>query len=149
MTPRIRIQTEDFDVAAELESLAVRAGDVGGVATFTGYVRADDGLTALILEHYPKMTGREIVRHAGEAAKRWPLLGITIIHRVGKLAPGEQIVFVAVAASHRRSAFEACEFLMDYLKVHAPFWKQEERGGATTWVEAKVTDDDAAERWKK
>jgi molybdopterin synthase catalytic subunit len=148
MIPLIKIQPEDFDIAAEMASLAKRSGDVGAVATFTGHVRADNGLNALVLEHYPAMTEREVARHVGEAEKRWPLLGVTIIHRVGRLTPGERIVFVAAAASHRRAAFEACEFLMDYLKVHDPFWKQEERGGAATWVEARAIDDEAADRWR-
>jgi molybdopterin synthase catalytic subunit len=148
MTPLIRIQTQDIDIASEVAALSMRSGDVGAIATFTGHVRADDGLTALTLEHYPAMTEREIARHVGEAEKRWPLLGLSIIHRVGRMLPGTRIVFVAVAASHRRAAFEACEFLMDYLKVHAPFWKQEERGDAATWVEARISDDDAAGRWK-
>jgi len=142
----IRVQPEDFDTAAEIARLNAST-DVGAVATFTGHVRADDGLIALTLEHYPAMTEREIARHAAEAEKRWPLLGITIIHRVGRLVPGDRIVFVGVASSHRQAAFEACAFLMDYLKVHAPFWKQEEREGGTRWVEAKSTDDDAARRW--
>jgi molybdopterin synthase catalytic subunit len=144
----IRVGLDDFDVAAELAALHTRAGDAGAVATFTGHVRGEDGLSALILEHYPAMTEREIARHVAEAERRWPLLGVTVIHRVGRLEPGARIVFVAVAARHRRDAFAACEFLMDYLKVHAPFWKQEERnGGSTNWVEAKASDDDAAQRW--
>ncbi len=142
----IRIQPEDFDAAAEIARLNAST-EVGAVATFTGHVRADDGLIALTLEHYPAMTEREIDRHVAEAESRWPLLGVTIIHRVGRLVPGDRIVFVGVASSHRQAAFEACEFLMDYLKVHAPFWKQEERAGGTSWVEAKSTDDDAAGRW--
>lgn len=149
MTTLIKIQQDDFDIGAEMAALAARSGDVGALATFTGHVRTDNGLTALTLEHYPAMTEREIARHIGEAEKRWPLLGVTIIHRVGRLTPGARIVFVAVAASHRGAAFEACAFLMDYLKVHAPFWKQEQRDGSTAWVEAKVTDDDAAGRWRK
>jgi molybdopterin synthase catalytic subunit len=144
----IRVGSEDFDVAAEIAALHARAGDAGAIATFTGHVRADGGLSALILEHYPAMTEREIARHVAEAEQRWPLLGVTVIHRVGRLEPGARIVFVAVAASHRRAAFDACEFLMDYLKVHAPFWKQEERAGDAKWVEAKASDDDAAGRWK-
>jgi molybdopterin synthase catalytic subunit len=144
----IRVGPDDFDVAAEIAALHARAGDAGAVATFTGHVRADDGLSALILEHYPAMTEREITRHVAEAERRWPLLAVTVIHRVGRLEPGARIVFVAVAASHRRAAFDACEFLMDYLKVHAPFWKQEEREGGVRWVDAKASDDDAAWRWK-
>jgi molybdopterin synthase catalytic subunit len=142
----IHIQHEDFDIGAEIEAL--RKGDVGAIATFTGYVRADDGLTALVLEHYPEMTEREIARHVAEAEQKWPLLGVTIIHRIGRLLPGDRIVLVVVAASHRRAAFEACEFLMDYLKVHAPFWKQEERADGTVWVEAKAADDAAVKRWR-
>jgi len=142
----IRIQPEDFDAGAEIARLNAST-DVGAVATFTGHVRADDGLIALTLEHYPAMTEREIARHVAEAESRWPLLGVTIIHRVGRLVPGDRIVFVGVASSHRHAAFEACQFLMDYLKAHAPFWKQEERAGATRWVEAKSADEKAARRW--
>ena len=142
----IRVQPEDFDTAAEIARLNAST-DTGAVATFTGHVRADDGLIALTLEHYPAMTEREIARHVAEAEERWPLLGVTIIHRVGRLVPGDRIVFVGVASSHRHAAFEACEFLMDYLKIHAPFWKQEERASGTSWVEAKFTDEQAAGRW--
>jgi molybdopterin synthase catalytic subunit len=142
----IRIQPEDFDTAAEIAGLNAST-DVGAVATFTGHVRADDGLIALTLEHYPAMSEREIARHVAAAEKRWPLLGVTIIHRVGRLVPGDRIVFVGVASSHRQAAFEACEFLMDYLKAHAPFWKQEERADSSRWVEAKSTDEKAAKRW--
>jgi molybdopterin synthase catalytic subunit len=145
----IRIQTEDFDPGAEIGRLNESSRDIGAVATFTGCVRADGGLIALTLEHYPAMTEREIARHVAMAEGKWPLLGTTIIHRVGRLVPGDRIVFVGVAASHRHAAFEACEFLMDYLKVHAPFWKQEERAGGALWVEAKSTDDDAARRWSE
>jgi len=147
MSPRISIQRADFDVAAETEALSKQA-NAGAVATFIGLVRPDDGLTAMTLEHYPKMTEREIARHVEEAGRRWPLLGITVIHRVGRLLAGERIVFVGIAASHRAAAFEACQFLMDYLKTRAPFWKEEERGGARNWVEAKASDDSAAERWR-
>jgi molybdopterin synthase catalytic subunit len=143
----IRIQREDFDIAAEIAKLD--AENTGAVATFTGIVRPEDGVTALILEHYPQMTEREIARIATEAQTRWPLLGIAIIHRIGRLLPGEKIVLVAVAASHRGAAFEACQFLMDYLKTRAPFWKQEERDGKTAWVEARHSDDQATERWRK
>jgi molybdopterin synthase catalytic subunit len=144
----IRVGPGDFDAAAELAALQAEAGDAGAVATFTGHVRGEDGLIALILEHYPAMTEREIARHVDEARKKWPLLGVRVIHRVGRLVPGERIVFVATASAHRRAAFEACEFLMDYLKAHAPFWKQEERVDGARWVEAKASDDIAAKRWK-
>jgi len=140
----VRIGPEDFDVAAELAALE----GAGAVVSFTGHVRAEPGLVALALEHYPAMTEREIARHADEALARWPLTGLRIVHRVGRLTRGARIVFVGVASSHRRAAFEACEFLMDYLKVRAPFWKQEERDDGTRWVEAKASDDEAAERWR-
>jgi molybdopterin synthase catalytic subunit len=146
MKPTIRIQTEDFDVARELGSLS--GAGVGALASFIGLVRGDDGLVAMTLEHYPAMTEREIARHAEEAASRWLLSGITIVHRVGRLLPGARIVLVAVASAHRAAAFEACQFLMDYLKTRAPFWKQEEREGSKIWVEAKATDESAADRWK-
>ena len=122
---------------------------IGIPASFIGLVRGDDGLTALSIEHYPAMTQKQIVHIADDAASRWPLTGLTIIHRIGRLEPGAQIVLVAAAATHRGEAFAACEFLMDYLKTNAPFWKQEEFGTATRWVEARSTDDDAAARWKK
>ncbi len=135
----IRIQHEDFDIAAEVAAL--QGDGVGAVATFTGVVR---GGATLTLEHYPGMTEREIARHVEAAQSRWPLLGVTIVHRVGQLSPGANIVLVAVASSHRDAAFRACEFLMDCLKTKAPFWKLED--GA--WVEAKASDEVAAKRWK-
>jgi molybdopterin synthase catalytic subunit len=149
MTPLVRIQTADIDAARELQALAGRSGDAGAIATFSGHVRADGGLDALTLEHYPGMTEREIARHVAEAESKWPLLGATIIHRIGRLVPGERIVFVAVASAHRRAAFEACAFLMDHLKTRAPFWKQEERGAHSQWVEARAADEEAAGRWRK
>jgi molybdopterin synthase catalytic subunit len=145
MTVRIRIQQEDFGIDVEIKAL--RGDDVGAVATFTGVVRGGDGLAALTLEHYPGMTECEIERHVAQARSRWPLAGVSIIHRVGRLAPGDNIVLVAVAAARRKAAFEACEFLMDYLKTRAPFWKREERGGAAHWVEVKASDEDAAKKW--
>lgn len=149
MNANIHIQAEDFDVSDEIAALTADQPTTGAVATFTGYVRGDDGLTALTLEHYPGMTEREIARIATDAAKRWSLTGLTIIHRVGRLEVGARIVLVAVASAHRGSAFEACEFLMDYLKTRAPFWKQEERDGTNVWVESRQSDDAAAERWQK
>jgi molybdopterin synthase catalytic subunit len=143
----IRIQREDFDIGAEISALD--AEDTGAVAAFTGKVRKEGDLTALTLEHYPHMTEREIWRIVEDAQARWPLLGVTIIHRVGRLVAGDRIVLVAVAARHRHAAFAACEFLMDYLKTRAPFWKEEERGGTTQWVEARPSDDLAAERWTR
>ncbi|MDE2013701.1 MAG: molybdopterin synthase catalytic subunit MoaE [Alphaproteobacteria bacterium] len=148
MTTRISIQTHDFDVNAEIAALTEGRSDIGAVVTFSGLVRGDDSLTAMTLEHYPGMTEREIAAHVAEAESRWPLLGITVIHRVGRLLPGARIVLVAVASSHRGAAFAAAEFLMDYLKTRAPFWKEEERAGDTRWVEARASDDDAAKRWR-
>jgi len=147
MAARISIQHEDFDVAAESAALTDGRTDVGAVVTFSGLVRADDGLTSLTLEHYPGMTEREIARHVAEAESRWPLLGVTVIHRIGKLLPGARIVLVAAASAHRAAAFEAANFLMDYLKTRAPFWKLEERADGSEWVEARREDDDAAKRW--
>lgn len=144
----IRIQTDPFDVRAECDALAKIGGSVGAVVTFTGQVRGDGGLISLSLEHYPGMTEREIARHVEEAQSRWPLLGVTVVHRVGRLVPGEPIVFVGVASAHRKAAFAATEFLMDYLKTRAPLWKKEEWAAGTEWVEAKDSDDEAAARWE-
>ena len=124
--------------------------DIGAVVTFTGICRIDEdgeAIAALTLEHYPGMAETEIARHVDEATARWPLLGVTVIHRFGRIAPGEPIVLVVTASSHRQAAFAAAEFLMDYLKTRAPFWKQEERGATTAWVEAKESDETAAARW--
>lgn len=144
----IRIGPSDFDVNAEIAALTGERHDIGAIVTFTGLVRNDDRLTALTLEHYPGMTEREIARHAEEADARWPLKGLTIIHRTGRLTPGDRIVLVAVASSRRQAAFEAAEFLMDYLKTRAPFWKEEMRGDETSWVENKFDDDEQAKRWR-
>jgi molybdopterin synthase catalytic subunit len=143
----IRVQTEDFDIGAECDALVRDSIDVGAIASFTGRVRGDDNLTALTIEHYPGMTEREIARHIADAEIRWPLFGVTIIHRVGRLVPGDRIVLVTVASAHRAAAFAAAEFIMDYLKTRAPFWKQEERGTEIIWVEAREGDADAARRW--
>jgi molybdopterin synthase catalytic subunit len=148
----IRIQEADFDVAREIAALHRGRTDIGAVVTFSGICRGnDDGqaIAALTLEHYPGMAEAEITRHAEEALSRWPLNGLTVIHRVGRIAPGENIVLVVTASSHRQAAFEAAEFLMDYLKTSAPFWKREESVGGTSWVEAKDHDDAAAARWTK
>ena len=144
----IRIQSDAFDVGAEIALLARDRTDVGAIVTFTGHARSDEGLTSLSLEHYPGMTEREIAGHADEASRRWPLMGITIVHRVGVLRPGEPIVLVATASAHRQAAFSAAEFLMDYLKTRAPFWKEETRGPETRWVEAKDSDAERARRWR-
>ena len=146
----IRLQREDFDAAAEAAALARGRTDVGAVVTFTGICRGTDGgrpLAALTLEHYPGMAEAEIARHVEEAQARWKLMGVTVIHRHGRLVPGDNIVLVVTAASHRGDAFAAAEFLMDYLKTRAPFWKLEEHAEGTNWVEAKATDDSAAARW--
>ena len=148
MKTRIKIQPEDFDMNAEIAALT-EAGDAGAVASFTGHVRKEGNLSTLTLEHYPHMTEAEIERLVTEAGSRWPLTGVTVIHRIGSLAPGARIVLVAVASQHRQAAFQACEFLMDFLKTHAPFWKEEDRGGKKHWVEHRSGDDDAAQRWKK
>jgi molybdopterin synthase catalytic subunit len=150
MTTTIRLQREPFDAATEAAKLAHGRIDVGAVVTFTGICRGDeDGepIVALTLDHYPEMAEAEIARHVEEARARWPLLGVTVIHRYGRLAPGEVIVLVVTASSHRQAAFAAAEFLMDYLKTRAPFWKQVERASGNDWVEAKAVDDAAAERW--
>jgi molybdopterin synthase catalytic subunit len=147
MADSIRIQREDFDVGVETAALTA-GGQAGAVATFVGLVRGGKGLTSMTLEHYPGMTEREIARHLAEAGRRWPILEARIVHRVGKLKPGDQIVFVGVASAHRRAAFEAVQFLIDYLKTRAPFWKQEERAGKVTWVEASPEDDAAVKRWR-
>jgi molybdopterin synthase catalytic subunit len=150
MNTTVRLQREVFDVAAEVKKLTHGRSDVGALVTFTGICRADENgekIAALTLEHYPGMAEAEIARHVDEASARWPLLGATVIHRFGRIAPGEDIVMVATASSHREAAFAAAEFLMDYLKTRAPFWKQVEAAGGTTWVEAKAIDNAAAERW--
>jgi molybdopterin synthase catalytic subunit len=150
MTVTIRLQREPFDVATEVEKMTRGRADIGAVVTFTGLCRADeDGepIAALTLEHYPGMAEAEIARHVEEARARWPLLGVTVLHRHGRLTPGDVIVLVATASSHRQAAFAAAEFLMDYLKTRAPFWKQVEKVSGKTWVDAKATDDSAAERW--
>jgi molybdopterin synthase catalytic subunit len=154
MSPLIKvaIQREDFDVAREVERLTKGRGDIGAVVTFTGLCRDEAGtLEALELEHYPGMAEDEILRVAQQAAARWPLLGATAIHRYGKVLPGENIVLVIATSPHRGAAFEAAEFIMDYLKSRAPFWTREHRrdGRIGEWVEAKDADDSAAERWEQ
>lgn len=150
ITPTIRIQREPFDGAAETARLTAGRCDVGGVVAFTGLCRDEGGrLAALELEHYPGMAEAEIARVADQAVARWPLLGLTAIHRFGLIAPGEEIVLVVATSAHRRAAFEAAEFMMDYLKTRAPFWKREHLSDGTVagWVEAKAEDDRAAARW--
>ncbi|WP_291296489.1 molybdenum cofactor biosynthesis protein MoaE [Elioraea sp.] len=148
MTPTVRVQEERFDIAAETAALSAGRHDVGGVASFIGIARSDDGLSRMVLEHYPGMTERAIGRIAAEAAERWPLTGVTVIHRVGPLVPGEPIVLVLAASRHRTAALEACAFLIDWLKTKAPFWKREEFAtGESRWVEARESDEAAAARW--
>ncbi|MES0032028.1 MULTISPECIES: molybdenum cofactor biosynthesis protein MoaE [unclassified Mesorhizobium] len=152
VVPVVRIQAEDFDVAAEIARLTRGRNDIGAVVTFSGLCRDEQGrLSALELEHYPGMAEAEISRIAGEAIERWPLQGLTVIHRHGKIAPGENIVLVVAASAHRQAAFEAANFLMDYLKSRAPFWKKEHHsdGSEGGWVDAKEADDKAASRWKQ
>jgi len=144
----IRIERHAFDVNAEIAALTKATNNVGAVVTFTGHVRGDDDLTSLTLEHYPGMTEREIARCIDEAEKRWALLGATIVHRIGKLVPGDPIVLVAVASTHRKDAFSAAEFLMDYLKTRAPFWKEEDRSGKKSWIEGRTSDAERAKRWE-
>jgi molybdopterin synthase catalytic subunit len=147
----IRLQREAFDAAAEADKLTRGRTDVGAVVSFTGICRGnEDGepIEALTLEHYPSMAEAEIERHVMEACTRWPLFGLTVIHRYGRIQPGEMIVLVITTSSHRQAAFAAAEFLMDYLKTRAPFWKQVETARVKSWVDAKATDDAAAERWQ-
>lgn len=148
MSTRISIQAAGFDIGEEVARLK-RHGDAGAIVTFTGSVRSDGGIQAMTLEHYPGMTEREIGRHVEEARARWPLLGVTVVHRTGSLAAGENIVLVAVASAHRQAAFAAAELLMDYLKTRAPFWKCEERAGHAQWVSARPSDETAATRWRE
>lgn len=150
MTLTVRIQREPFDAAAEAARLIRGRGDVGAVVTFAGICRGEEAgkpIAALTLEHYPGMAEAEIERHVAQACERWPLAGATVIHRFGRILPGEDIVLVVTASSHRDAAFAAAEFLMDYLKTNAPFWKQVELPGGNIWVEAKQSDDDRTARW--
>jgi molybdopterin synthase catalytic subunit len=145
----IQVQTEDFDIGREVAALREGGAGIGAIVTFTGTVRGDDGLTAMTLEHYPGMTEKALEDIVAEARTRWPLEAVRVIHRVGRLRPGDNIVLVAAASAHRRAAFEAASFLMDYLKTEAPFWKLEERGRERRWVEARTSDDAARARWEK
>ncbi|MCD6073484.1 MAG: molybdopterin synthase subunit MoaE [Rhodospirillales bacterium] len=148
----IRLQEADFDVAREVAALSRGRTDIGAVVSFSGICRGDEdgeAIAALRLEHYPGMAEAEIARHAEEALARWPLTGITVIHRYGRIVPGENIVLVVTASSHREAAFQGAEFLMDYLKTRAPFWKQEEGAAGSNWVDAHDRDDTAAARWVK
>ena len=141
---KVAVQREDFDLGAEARAIS-RDAKVGAVASFVGLVRD----VRMTLEHYPGMTENAIRKIVEEAAGRWQVMDCTVIHRYGDLQPNDQIVLVAVASAHRGDAFAACQFIMDYLKTRAPFWKKEHRAGGGTWVEARTTDDEAAERWKR
>ena len=148
----VRVQTDDFDVAAELAAMRLASADIGAIVNFIGQVRdINEGETIhkLTLEHYPGMTERALEAIENEAKTRWNISSSLIIHRVGTLKPLDQIVFVAVASAHRGEAFKACEFMMDYLKTQAPFWKKEATNDGEHWVEAKMSDDDAQARWEQ
>lgn len=148
----VRVQTEDFDIGAEIATLAEGRADIGAVVTFTGLVRdmaGDQPISAMELEHYPGMTEKALSAIETEAQDRWPLQGTTIIHRHGPLNPGDRIVLVIAASAHRQAAFEAAAFLMDFLKTRAPFWKKEHTPDGGRWVDARVEDDVATERWRK
>jgi molybdopterin synthase catalytic subunit len=148
----IRIQEADFDIAQEIAALTKGCTDIGAVVSFSGICRGSEGgeaIAALTLEHYPGMAEAEIMRHAETAIARWPVTGLTVIHRVGRIKPGENIVLVLTASMHRQAAFEAAEFLMDYLKANAPFWKREESAAGASWIDAHDHDDAAAARWTK
>jgi molybdopterin synthase catalytic subunit len=140
---RVAVQKEDFDLAKEVKGLLVDSS-IGAVASFVGVVRE----VPMTLEHYAGMTEREIAKIVEEARGRWQVIDCAVIHRYGELQPGDRIVMVAVASAHRGDAFAACEFIMDYLKTRAPFWKKEQRAEGARWVEAKASDDQAAERWQ-
>ncbi|WP_027897310.1 molybdopterin synthase catalytic subunit MoaE [Zestomonas thermotolerans] len=148
----IRVQSETFDPGLELNALHAANRGIGAVVGFVGYVRDfNDGqdVAALFLEHAPGMTDKALARIVAEAEQRWPLLGVEVLHRVGHLQPGEPIVFVGTASAHRQAAFEACNFIMDYLKTRAPFWKKEDTPEGPRWVEGRDSDLAAAERWRR
>ncbi|MEM9106503.1 MAG: molybdenum cofactor biosynthesis protein MoaE [Pseudomonadota bacterium] len=149
--PTIRVQAEDFDLQAEIDALSSGRQNIGAVVSFIGLCRDEEGtLDALELEHYPGMAVAEMRRIAEEAAARWPLDGITVIHRFGKIRPGDNIVLVLTASRHRQAAFESASFLMDFMKSKAPFWKRELRkdGSEGAWVDARTSDDEALKRWQ-
>jgi molybdopterin synthase catalytic subunit len=150
--PRVAVQQEDFDTGRELDALTRGRVDVGAVASFVGLVRdANDGspVSGMTLEHYPGMTEKALEDICAQAMARWELIDTLVIHRVGPLKPGDRIVLVGVSSAHRGEAFAACEFIMDYLKTRAPFWKLEERENGATWVEARESDDHSANRWSR
>ena len=142
----VSVQPAPIDIGAELAG--VEAKGAGGIASFIGSVRGDDGVTELMLKHYPRMTEAALIALAEEAFVRWSLLAVTVVHRIGTMVPGDRIVFIATAAAHRKEALESCAYLIDRLKTDAPFWKRERRGEDAAWVEAKAGDAAAAERWR-
>jgi len=147
----IRVQAQAFDPGAEVNALHAANRGIGAVVSFVGYVRDfNDGreVMGMFLEHYPGMTERALGKIVAQAHERWPLLGLEVLHRVGALEPGEPIVFVGVTSAHRQAAFDACNFVMDYLKTQAPFWKKENTADGPRWVEGRASDHAAAERWK-
>ena len=147
---RIVVQEAAFDLGAEVDAMRARRTDIGAIASFVGLARDindGSGVAAMTLEHYPGMTEKALAALVDEACGRWSLLDVTVIHRIGRLLPGDPIVLVAVASMHRREAFAACEFIMDYLKTRAPFWKKEETPEGERWVDARASDDAAASRW--
>jgi len=148
---KIQVQSESFDLGAEVDAMREGRTDIGAIASFVGLARdlnEGSGVAAMTLEHYPGMTEKALAALVDEANSRWTLLDVSVIHRVGRLLPGDPIVLVAVASSHRGEAFAACEFIMDFLKTRAPFWKKEETPQGERWVEARTSDDAAAERWR-
>ena len=150
-TDRVSVQEADFDVGAEIAAMRIGQPAVGAIASFVGTVRdinEGDSVRTLTLEHYPEMTQRSLEGIVSEARSRFDVVGIRVIHRVGTLRPTDQIVLVAVSSAHRGEAFSACEFIMDYLKTRAPFWKKEETPQGARWVDARATDDAAADRWR-
>jgi molybdopterin synthase catalytic subunit len=148
----VRVQTQDFDAGAEIAALRARNPKIGAVASFIGVCRdANDGdeVKKMTLEHYPGMTEKALEKIVGEAGDRWDVMDVLVVHRIGELRPSDQIVLVVVTGAHRREAFAACEFIMDYLKTRAPFWKKEETPRGSRWVESREADDEAAGRWEK
>jgi molybdopterin synthase catalytic subunit len=148
---KVMVQTAAFDLGSEVNAMSRGRSDIGAIASFVGLARDHNdgsGVQAMTLEHYPGMTEKALAALVEEARSRWALLDVTVIHRVGRLLPGDPIVLVAVASSHRGDAFAACEFIMDYLKTRAPFWKKEETPAGERWVDARASDDAAAQRWQ-
>ncbi len=152
----IRVQQADFDAGAEIAAISAGNKEIGGVCSFVGLVRegigeetGEEAIAAMTLEHYPGMTEKQLTDIEAEARARWPLQDSLIIHRYGRMEPGDRIVLVVTASAHRKAAFEACEFLIDWLKTKAPFWKSEESAQGAQWVEAKASDDKAADKWRR